>query len=123
MANRADLFADIDSMEPDRFAAHLAEDVRFRFGNAEPIHGRAAVRDTWAAFCDGVDGVRHEQIGFWEVGEASIAEAEVTYTRKDGTSVTLPVVTIYRTDGELIDDYRIFMDVAPLWADQPASPS
>ena len=86
MANRADLFADIDSMEPDRFAAHLAENVRFRFGNAEPIHGREAVRDTWAAFCEGVDGVRHDQVGFWEVGEASIAEAEVTYTRKDGST-------------------------------------
>ena len=54
------------------------------------------------------------------MGEASIAEAEVTYTRKDGTSVTLPVVTIYRTDGELIDDYRIFMDVAPLFAGRPS---
>jgi hypothetical protein len=30
--------------------------------------------------------------------------------------VSLPVVTIYRGEGDLIDDYRIFMDVAPLFA-------
>jgi hypothetical protein len=59
MAARENLFADIDSMEPDRFAAHLAQDVTFRFGNAEPVVGRAAVRDVWAGFCETVDGVSH----------------------------------------------------------------
>jgi ketosteroid isomerase-like protein len=122
MAARAELFQDIDTMDPDRFAAHLADDVRFRFANAEPIHGRDAVRETWAAFCEGVDGVAHDQVGFWDVGDASIAEAEVTYTRKDGSRVTLPVVTIYRENGGLIDDYRIYMDVNPLFAD-PAAPA
>jgi hypothetical protein len=38
------LFADIDSMAPDRFVVHLADDVDFRFGNADPVHGRVAVR-------------------------------------------------------------------------------
>jgi hypothetical protein len=31
-----------------------------------------------------------------------------------GPPITLRVVTVYR-GGELIDDYRIFMDVAPLF--------
>ena len=52
----------------------------------------------------------------WNNGPATIVEAVVTYTRKDGSTISLPVVTIYRTAGELIDDYRIFMDVAPLFA-------
>jgi hypothetical protein len=42
---------------------------------------------------------------------ATIVEADVTYTRKNGSTITLPVVTVNR-GGELIDDYRIFMDVA-----------
>jgi ketosteroid isomerase-like protein len=115
MPARATLFADIDSMDPDRFAEHLAEDVRFRFGNADPVHGRAAVRDVWAEFCETVDGVRHHPVEQWESGDAVIAEAEVTYTRKDGSEVTVPVVTIYRSSGELIDDYRVFIDLAPLF--------
>ena len=52
----------------------------------------------------------------WNDGAATIVESTVTYTRKDGSTISLPVVTIYRGEGELIDDYRIFMDVAPLFA-------
>jgi SnoaL-like domain len=114
--NRADLFADIDSMQPDRFAQHLSPDATMRFGNAPPVHGRDAIRDAWASFCDGVDGVQHDLVEQWDTGDATIVEARVTYTRKDQRVVTVPVVTIYRAGGELIDDYRIFIDLAPLFA-------
>ena len=116
MAARENLFADIDSMEPDAFARHLSDDVRFTFGNAETVVGRKSVRDVWAGFCDGIAGVSHEVIEQFEPGSATIVESTVTYTRKDGTTISLPVVTIYRGEGDLIDDYRIFMDVAPLFA-------
>jgi hypothetical protein len=117
MNDRASLFDDIDSMEPDRFAQHLADDVVMRFGNAEPVEGRAAVREGWAGFCAGLAGVRHDIVEQWSVPPATISEARVTYTRKDGSDVTVPVVTIYRASGDLIDDYRIFIDLAPLFAD------
>jgi ketosteroid isomerase-like protein len=113
--DRADLFADIDSMEPDRFARHLSPDATMRFGNAEPVHGRDAIRDAWASFCETLDGVHHDVVEQWDVGDGGIVEAAVTYTRKDGSQVTVPVVTIYRAGGELIDDYRIFIDLAPLF--------
>jgi hypothetical protein len=115
MPAHPDLFADIDSMDPDAFAAHLADDVSFKFGNSDPVIGRQAVRDTWAGFCDGIAGVSHEVIEQWDQGPATIVESTVTYTRKDQSTISLPVVTIYRGEGELIDDYRIFMDVAPLF--------
>jgi hypothetical protein len=38
-------------------------------------------------------------------------------TRKGGSRVTVPVVTVYRASGDLIDDYRIVIDLAPLFAD------
>ena len=85
MPAHPDLFADIDSMDPDAFAKHLADDVRFKFGNSEPVIGRDAVRDTWAGFCEAIDGVSHEVIEQWEDGPATIVESTVTYTRKDGS--------------------------------------
>jgi SnoaL-like domain len=115
--NRADLFADIDSMQPDRFAQHLSPEATMRFGNAPPVRGRDAIRDAWASFCETVDGVRHDLVEQWEAGDATIVEASVTYTRKDESLVTVPVVTIYRAPGDLIDDYRIFIDLAPLFAE------
>jgi ketosteroid isomerase-like protein len=114
--NRADLFADIDSMQPDRFARHLSPDATMRFGNAPAVRGRDAIRDAWASFCETLDGVHHDVVEQWEAGDATIVEASVTYTRKDQSVVTVPVVTIYRAGGDLIDDYRIFIDLAPLFA-------
>jgi len=116
MPSRDTLFADIDTMDPDRFAAHLAPDAVMRFGNAEPVRGRDATRDTWAGFCETVDGVSHEIVEQWRPGPATIVESNVTYTRKDASRVTVPVVTIYREDGDLISDYRVFIDLAPLFA-------
>ena len=120
MGSRATLFADIDTMVPEAFARHLAEDVTMRFGNAPPMHGREACREAWAGFCELVDGVHHEVVNQWDVGDATIAETAVTYTRKDGIRVTVPVVTIYRAAAELIDEYRVFLDLAPVFADDPS---
>jgi hypothetical protein len=119
MRPRTELFADIDTMVPGAFAQHLAEEVTMCFGNAPRIQGRAACRDAWAGFCALVEGVHHEVVNQWSVGDTTIAEAAVTYTRKDSACVTVPVVTIYRAGGELIDDYRVFLDLTPVFARQP----
>ena len=116
MPGHETLFEDIDSMDPDRYARHLSEDVVLRFGNSESVVGRAAVRDAWAAFCANLHGVRHDLVERWDVGPATIVEARVTYTRADDSTVTVPVVTIYRASGDLLEDYRIFIDLAPLFA-------
>src|SRR5689334_9202113 len=93
--NHDRIFDDIDTMDADAFARHLCEDVVMRFGNAPPLHGRAAAREAWASFCQLIDGVHHEVRNTWRVDGTTIAETEVTYTRTDGRPVTVPVVTVY----------------------------
>ena len=111
------MFADIDRMDAHAWASHLAPDAVMRLGNDEPVYGRDRCRDVMAAFYDRIDGVHHHTIAQWEHGEATIVEASVTYTRADGTDVTLPSVTIYRTDAQdLISDYRVYTDLAPVLA-------
>jgi hypothetical protein len=68
-----------------------------------------------------IGGLSHEITGVWsgswEGGEVKSVEAEVTYTRKDGTRTqALPVTSTVRMDGDRIKDFRIFMDVSPLFA-------
>jgi ketosteroid isomerase-like protein len=119
MSSRANLFADIDRMDADAWAAYLAEDAVMRFGNADPVRGRQACRDALAAFYEMIDGLSHDLVEQWELDGVTIAEANVTYTRKDGRRVTVPVVTIYRTnDGDVISDYRVFIDLAPVFAEE-----
>lgn len=112
------MFADIDRMDADAWSAHLAKDAVMRFGNADPVYGRQACRDALQTFYDVIGGLRHDIVEQWEQGRATIVEATVTYSRKDGRDVAVPVVTIYRiNDHDLIDDYRVFIDLAPVFAE------
>jgi ketosteroid isomerase-like protein len=112
----AAIFADIDSFDPDRFVAHLTEDVVFRFGNAEPAVGRAAVREAVAGFFAGIDGLAHHIHHVWDVGDTTIVQIDVDYRRKDGKTVTVPNADVLVYQGELVRDWQIYIDVAPVFA-------
>lgn len=44
----------------------------------------------------------------------------MTYTRTDGRRVTVPVVTVYEVGADdLIAAYRVFLDLAPVFAEVP----
>ncbi len=110
------IFADIDALDPPQFAAHLTPDAVFRFGNANPVLGREAVREAVAGFFTTIDGMRHHVLDTWEFGDTVIAQIDVEYTRKDGEIVTVPNVDILRFDGDLVRDWQIYIDLAPLFA-------
>jgi ketosteroid isomerase-like protein len=112
----AKAFADIDSFDPDKFAAHLTPDVTFRFGNADPVTGREAVREAVAGFFSTIDGLAHHIRNTWEVGDTVIAQIDVEYLRKDGKSVITPNADILVYDGDLVRDWQIYIDVAPVYA-------
>jgi hypothetical protein len=115
---RMSMFADIDRMDAHAWASYLSPDAVMRFGNADPVYGREGCRDALAGFYAQIDGLRHDIVEQWEHGAATIVEANVTYSRTDGHEVTVPVVTIYRTDSQdLISDYRVYIDVAPVFAE------
>src|SRR5882672_9877756 len=116
-----DLFRAIDSMDAPTVAKAFAEDGSFRFGNTEAVVGREHVEQSVAGFFAMIGGLSHEITGVWsgtwEGGEVTSVEAKVTYTRQDGSrTAPLPVTSTLRVDGDQIKDYRIFLDLAPLFA-------
>jgi ketosteroid isomerase-like protein len=111
------MFADIDRMDAEAWSRYLAEDVVMRFGNADEVQGRENCRDALQSFYEMIHGLRHDVVAQWEQPPATIVQADVTYTRQDDRQVTVPVVTIYRVgDDDLIADYRVFIDLAPVFA-------
>lgn len=110
------LFADIDTMDAKLFTSHLSEDGVLRFANAPAVRGREAIEEAIAGFFTTIKALRHELVELWDVDGATIVEVEVTYTRLDGGQVKLPAVVIVRRSGDLIDDYRIFIEQGPLYA-------
>ena len=111
------LFASIDRKDAEAFAAFLAEDASFVFGNQPPVEGRAAIVAAVSDFFESVAALRHNVARVWEHGDSVVCNGEVTYTRHDGNEVSLPFADIFSMQGNLISDYRIYMDVTPLYAD------
>jgi ketosteroid isomerase-like protein len=112
----AAIFADIDAFDPDKFVAHLTPDATFRFANADPVTGRAAVKEAVAGFFSSIDGLTHHILNVYESGETVIAQIEVEYLRQDGKSVTVPNADILVFDGDLVSDWQIYIDVTPVYA-------
>ena len=112
-----DLFATTDSMDVDAIVSLFAQDARVVFGNGEPMVGHDEIRTGTTAFYDTIAGLAHSIVTEWTFGKDTIAELTVAYDRKDGKQVTIPCVTIFHTDIDgKIDDYRVYFDVAPIYA-------
>lgn len=111
-----ELFETVDAMDAQGFATYFTEDAHFRFGNAPSLNGRAAIASSIEDFFSNLKGLRHTIHDVWEIDDAVISEVEVIYTRLDGTEVQLPAATVARCDGDLMRDYRIYMDINPLFA-------
>jgi ketosteroid isomerase-like protein len=112
----AAIFADIDAFDPDKFVAHLTPDATFRFANADPVTGRAAVKEAVTGFFSSIAGLTHHILNVYEVGDIAIAQIDVEYRRLDGKSVTVPNADILVFDGDLVRDWQIYIDVTPVYA-------
>jgi hypothetical protein len=110
------MFAVADALDVDNYVSFLARDVYFRFGNAEPIIGRAAVREAVGAFFTTIKGLKHTIDQEWDDGNVILQQLSVTYTRLDDDKVTLPAVNILRMAGDTVANYRIYVDLAPVYA-------
>jgi len=110
------LFNDIDKMDADKFASYLDDDISFRFGNAPVVTGKKAVRDAVDGFFKSIKGIRHKKLKMWVHTDSVLYQGIVTYTRHDGTELTLPYLNVFFLNGEKIKEYLIYMDVNPLFA-------
>jgi len=111
----AELFSAIDRQDAGAFAARLAEDAVFRFGNAEAVRGRASVQSAVAGFFESIAGLEHDLAEVWTLPGAIASHGTVTYTRHDRSRLTVPFATIFKLEGDLIRDYLIFSDISELY--------
>lgn len=113
----AGLFAAIDAKDTERFLGYLAETARFRFGSAPAVEGRDAIRDAVDAFFASIASLEHSVAATATAGSTVFTEGDVTYTRHDGSMITLPFADVFEMQDGRIADYKIYMDIGPLYAD------
>jgi ketosteroid isomerase-like protein len=109
------VFAVVDTGDANRFIRLLTEDAQFRFGNAPVIVGHAAIHAAAAAFFAAIASSKHRVLGTWNGAESAACEGEVTYTRHDGSGVSVPFANVFELRGDKIAAYRIYIDNSSLF--------
>lgn len=113
----------IDAKDSAGFANYLTEDGIFRFGNQPDVKGRKAVEDYVAAFFNMIKSSVHEVVNFWnppaggQAGDCIIWQGRVHYTRLDEKKVSVNFCNVFYMKDELIDQYLIYIDNSPLFAE------
>lgn len=110
------LFVSIDSMDTEGFLACIAPDGEFRFGSAPPVQGHAGIGEAVGGFFASIAGLSHELQRVVAQDNTVVCEGQVTYTRKDSSAITLPFCNVFETEDGLISLYRVYIDIAPLYA-------
>lgn len=111
------VFAAIDDKRSEAFSDFFAAQGSFTFGNHPAVVGRPAIADACDRVLGALAAISHDIRDVWEHDRTVVVRLAVTYTRRDGRSLTLPCCNIWQRDaaGE-IADYRIYMDISPVFA-------
>jgi ketosteroid isomerase-like protein len=120
----AEMFAAIDDQDTEKLVGYFSAEGTQRFGNGAPLRGHDEIRQGNLAFFSSIESLSHEILTLWESEEGVVIRLSVTYGRRDGSSVTLPAVTIIRERDGLIGEYEVYFDVEPVFragADSEAS--
>jgi len=111
------VFAAIDNKDAASFVQYLTEDAVFRFGSAPPVRGRQAICEAVDGFFATIAGCRHAIGNSFGKSSTFVCEGQVTYLRHDDSEITVPFANIFEYEGDLIADYKIYVDIAPLYAE------
>ena len=108
------IFAAVDGKNVAGFTAFLHPDVRFRFGNMPVVEGLNAVSEFVGGFFASVEAAQHRIDAHWPIDGGIVCHGWVTYTRLDGSSLTVPFSNIFLFNGEAVGTYLIFADLSGL---------
>ena len=114
-----ELFAAIDAKDAQAFSEFLTESAEFRFGSSPIVQGRERIRDAVDGFFASIAALKHDLDLVLGDGKHLLCEGHVTYTRHDGSRITLPFADSFVVNTDGIERYRIYIDIAPLY-EQPA---
>jgi len=109
------LFNSIDVFDTKSFASFLDKEVNFKFGNMPVIRGRDATFEFVAGFFQAIKGIRHTNLESWELEGIRFVNGTVSYTRLDGSTLTVNFSNTFKLKGNKIKEYLIFIDNSELF--------
>jgi ketosteroid isomerase-like protein len=115
-----DFYAGVDAMDVTVFDRACTPDTRVQLANHDVVVGREAVKRALGEFWSTISGMEHTFRNVIEVGDETLLEADVRYTRLDGSAVVVRVATVIERRDGLVHEQRIYADLGPLHADAPS---
>ena len=110
-----ELFRTIDDKDPVKLSSFLSPDCTFRFGNLPAVAGVEVIQDFVAGFFDSIESLSHEIEDSWNIPGGLVCHGHVSYTRKDGSVLTVPFANIPKLGDAGISEYQIFADTSQLY--------
>ena len=111
----SELFGAIDDKDPGKFTSFLSQDCTFKFGNLPEISGKEDIQKFVAGFFDSIDSLSHDIVDSWSIPDGLICHGHVSYTRKDGSMLTVPFANIFKLGSTGIYEYQVFADTSLLY--------
>lgn len=111
-----EFFRAADSLDMERLAAEVTDDVQMTFANFPTAVGKAAFCGAIGGLWSRIKAMSHSITGAWSLhdGRIGIGELIVMYTRQNDSLYVVKGCTVLRRRGERIDDLRIHADVSQL---------
>ncbi len=109
------LFESIDSFDTGAIISYLDENAVFRFGNMPAIAGKSQIGPFLDGFFQSIKAIKHDQIEIWDLNEVKFMNGRVTYTRHDGSELSVPFSNTFKMQGDKIKEYLIFADTSELY--------
>jgi ketosteroid isomerase-like protein len=111
------MFDALDRGDIEQMVQFMTDDVMTTFGNFPELNGKAAFHAMFRDVAASISAVRHDIHNLWQVREDSdvlVARMTVTYTRHDGSTISLPCCNVFRMHANLVSHYSVYMDISPV---------
>lgn len=110
------IFSALDRKDLGTFLNYLSPSCRLQYGNYSAVEGHDAIREIVGKFLEEIAESQHTITERWQIGHSVICHGDLAHTRRDGKKITLPAAHILTLDEGVICDYRVYVDMSPLYA-------
>lgn len=105
----------VDAGDAEAFGSFFAADASYRFGSGPAVSGREAVIQATRGAIASMPWVRHHVDQVAHFGDQLFCRFTISTADPAGAEVAMPCVTVLWLAGGEIVDYRVHLDLSPLF--------
>jgi hypothetical protein len=109
------LFKSIDEADTKTFLSYLDPHANFKFANLPVVTGQKNIGEFLGGFFQSIKSLKHKNLEIYELEGIRFVNGNVTYTRHDGSTLSVDYSNTFKLKGDKIFDYLIYVDNSELY--------